>query len=94
MLKLILAVLVALALVWSVGWVLVTTDHWPLDDRQLPARFAWAANGAVAHWLLLHSESAHLTDEELVAARSAIDADPVRRVRQLLLPAQPTRRRG
>jgi hypothetical protein len=38
------------------SWALVTTGHWPLDDRKPPARAIYAINEAVGQWLVDHAE--------------------------------------
>ena len=68
------------------GWWAVTTDHWPLDDRKLPARLAWDLNRVLSGWLLTHAESVPLparpevreplTQQDLAAVMAAIKADP------------------
>jgi hypothetical protein len=42
----------------SLAWVLVTTGHWPLDDRKQPATGLYALNGALGQWLLDHGGEA------------------------------------
>ncbi|HEU4385552.1 MAG TPA: hypothetical protein VFR85_18855 [Anaeromyxobacteraceae bacterium] len=38
----------------GLAWALVTTGHWPLDDRREPAPAFYAMNGALGQWLLDH----------------------------------------
>ena len=38
----------------AIVWALVTTGHWPLDDRAQPAAAFYALNGALGRWLLDH----------------------------------------
>ncbi len=38
----------------GLAWALVTTGHWPLDDRRQPATAVYALNGALGQWLFDH----------------------------------------
>ncbi len=38
----------------ALAWALVTTGHWPLDDRTQPATGLYALNGGLGRWLLDH----------------------------------------
>lgn len=38
----------------SLFWALVTTGHWPLDDRTQPATAVYALNDALGRWLFDH----------------------------------------
>lgn len=38
----------------ALAWALVTTGHWPLDDRGGAAAAVYALNGALGRWLLDH----------------------------------------
>lgn len=40
----------------GLAWALVTTGHWPLDDRRQPALALYAANGALGQWLVDHGQ--------------------------------------
>jgi len=42
------------AAVTALAWGLVTTGHWPLDERVQPAAAFYALNGALGRWLLDH----------------------------------------
>lgn len=41
----------------GLGWALVTTGNWPLDDRKQPASAFYALNGALGRWLMDHCAS-------------------------------------
>lgn len=40
----------------GLAWALVTTGHWPLDDRKQPATAAYVLNGTLGEWLLDRGE--------------------------------------
>ncbi len=40
----------------GLAWGLVTTGHWPLDDREQPAAAVYALNRALGRWLADHGE--------------------------------------
>ena len=40
----------------ALAWALVSTGHWPLDDRKQPAAVLYALNGALGRWLVDHGE--------------------------------------
>lgn len=83
----------------GLAWGLVTTGHWPLDDRRLPASAFYALNGAMGQWLVDHGEATGarsasagqvpegLTAAELAAAREALRSDPRFRGRAALFKA-------
>ena len=59
MLDVALKSLPAVALSLVVGlWAVVTTDHWPLDDKKLPATAVWKVNRLIGKWLADHAEPA------------------------------------
>ena len=55
----------------ALAWALVTTGHWPLDDRKQPATGLYALNGALGQWLLDHGGDVPLAPGRLASAEAS-----------------------
>ena len=92
------ALAAASAIVVSATWTLVTTDHWPLNDKRAPASTVFAANRQLGRWLINHAEqppdpselakpqAEPLTVAELKKAGESMKSDPRLAARLILNP--------